>query len=61
MNENFKGLITVLNTNYLLELFHISNMRYFELYVDGNVEYASKYKDICTLIRKELSNRGVWK
>ena len=60
MNEKFKTLIFVLNTNYLLELFYICNMRYFELYVDGN-EYASKYKDICTVIRKELSNRGVWK
>ena len=60
MNEKFKSLILALNTNYLLELFYICNMRYFDLYVDGNVEYASKYKDICTLIRKELSNRGVW-
>ena len=60
MNENFKGLITVLNTKGLLELFYICNMRYFDLYVDGNVEYASRYKDISASIRQELKNRGVW-
>ena len=61
MNENFKGLITVLNTKGLLELFHICNMRYFELYVDGNIEYASRYKDICASITQELRNRGIFK
>ena len=61
MNENFKSLILALNTKYLLELFHFSNMRYFELYVDGNAEYASRYKDICASIRQELRNRNIWK
>ena len=61
MNEKFKSLILALNTNYLLELFHICNTRYFDLYVDGNAEYANRYNDICKTIRKELSNRGVWK
>ena len=60
MNENFKRLINVLNEEYLLELFHICNMRYFEMYVDGNVEYASRYKDICASIRQELRNRNIW-
>ena len=61
MNKNFKGLITVLNTKGLLELFHICNIRYFDLIVDGNAEYASRYKDICASIRQELVNRNVWK
>ena len=60
MNEKFKSLIVALNTNYLLELFHICNERYFDLYVDGNVEYATRYKDICASIRQELRNRNVW-
>ena len=60
MNENFKSLIVALNTNYLLELFHICNERYFELCVDGN-ENSSRYKDICTVITQELINRGIWK
>ena len=61
MNEKFKSLIFELDVKDLLELFNICNMRYFDLYVDGNVEYASRYKDICTNIRQELKNRGVWK
>ena len=61
MNEKFYSLIIALDTKGLLELFHICNMRYFELYVDGNVEYASRYKDISAIIRQELTNRNVWK
>ena len=60
MNEKFKSLIFALDTKGLLELYHICNMRYFELYVNGN-EYANRYNDICINIRKELSNRGIWK
>ena len=60
MNEKFKCLILALNTNYLLELFHTCNMRYFEMYVDGNVENASRYKAICASIRQELRNRGIF-
>ena len=60
MNENFKRLISVLDEKGLLELYHICNMRYFELYVNGN-EYANRYNDICINIRKELRNRGIWK
>ena len=61
MNENFKSLILALNTKYLLELFHICNMRYFEMYVNGNDEYANRYNDICKCIRQELVNRNIWK
>ena len=61
MNEKFISLILALDTQYLLELFHICNMRYFDLYVDGNVEYANRYKDICANIRQELRNRNIWK
>ena len=60
MNEKFKSLILALNTNYLLELFHICNTKYFDLCVDGNIEYANRYNDICIAIRQELRNRGIW-
>ena len=61
MNEKFKSLIFELDVKDLLDLFNICNMRYFDLYVDGNAEYANRYKDICTHIRQELVNRGIWK
>ena len=60
MNEKFKSLILALNTKYLLELYKICKIRYFELYIDDSMEYANRYKDICKNIRKELSNRGIW-
>ena len=59
MNEKFKSLILALNTNYLLELYKICNIRYFEMYVNGD-EYATRYNDICASIRQELRNRGIW-
>ena len=61
MNEKFKALIFALDEKGLLELFNICNMRYFEMYVNGNDEYASRYNDICINIRQELRNRGIWK
>ena len=61
MNEKFKTLIFALDEKGLLELFYICNMRYFDLCVDGNIEYANRYNEICIAIRKELSNKGVWK
>ena len=60
MNEKFKSLILALNTNYLLELYKICKIRYFELYIDDNNEYANRYKDICRNIRQELVNRNIW-
>ena len=60
MNEKFKSLILALNEEYLLELYHICNMRYFEMYVNGD-EYANRYNDICIAIRQELVNRNIWK
>ena len=61
MNEKFKSIIFELDVKDLLELFNICNMRYFEMYVNGNDEYASRYNDICINIRQELKNRGIWK
>ena len=61
MNEKFKSIIFELDVKDLLELFNICNMRYFDLYVNGNIEYVSRYKDICESIRQELRNRGIWK
>ena len=61
MIENFKSLINALNEEYLLELYHICNMRYFEMYVNGNDEYAKRYNDICIYITRVLRNRGIFK
>ena len=60
MNEKFKDLIFALDEKGLLELYHICNMRYFEMYVNGD-EYANRYNDICIVIRQELRNRGIFK
>ena len=61
MNEKFKDLIFVLDEKGLVELYKMCKIRYFELYIDDNKEYASRYNDICINIRKELTNRGIWK
>ena len=61
MNEDFKSLILFLDVEGLLELFNICNMRFFEMYVNGNDEYASRYNDIFINIREELKYRGIWK
>ena len=61
MNEKFKSLISCLDEKGLLELYHICKIRYFELYIDDNIEYASRYNAICVNIRKELVNRNIWK
>ena len=61
MNEKFKDLIFVLDEKGLIELYKMCNIRYFELYIDDNNEYANRYNDICINIRKELTNRGIWK
>ena len=61
MNEKFKSLIVALDEKGLVELYKICKIRYFELYIDDNIEYANRYNEICIAIRKELSNKGVWK
>ena len=61
MNEKFKTLIFGLDEKGLVELYKICKIRYFELYIDDNMKYANRYNDICINIRKELSNRGIWK
>ena len=61
MNEKFKSLIFALDEKGLVELYKICKIRYFELYIDDNIEYAKRYNDICINIRQELSNRGIWK
>ena len=61
MNEKFKDLILFLDVEGLLELYKLCKIRYFELYIDDNMEYANRYNDICIAIRKQLSKRGVWK
>ena len=61
MNEKFKSLILFLDVEGLLELYKICKIRYFELFIDDNIKYASKYNEICIAIRQELVNRNVWK
>ena len=61
MNEKLKSIVFELDVKDLLELFNICNMRYFELYIENNFEYATRYKDICVSIRQELINREIWK
>ena len=61
MNEKFKSLIVALDRKGLVELYKICKTRYFELYIEDNFEYATRYKDICANIRQELKNRGIWK
>lgn len=61
MIEKIKELILSLDEKGLKELYQIFNMRYFEMYVNGNDEYASRYNNICINIRQELKNRGIWK
>ena len=61
MIEKFKTLILFLDVEGLLELYHMCKIRYFELYIDDSMEYATRYNDICIAIRKELRNRGIWK
>ena len=61
MIEKFKDLIFALDEKGLLELYKMCKIRYFELYIDNNNEYANRYKDICINIRQELVNRGIWK
>lgn len=60
MNEKVKELILSLDEKGLKELYQICNMRYFELYINGNDEYAERYKDIWIAIGEELRKRGIW-
>ena len=60
MNEKFKTLILFLDEKGLVELYHICKIRYFELYIEDNFEYANRYNDICIAIRQELVNRNIW-
>ena len=60
MNEKFKELILSLDEKGLKELYQICNMRYFEMHINGNNEYAKRYKDIWISIGQELRKRGIW-
>ena len=61
MIEKFKDLIFALDEKGLIELYKMCKIRYFELYIDNNNEYVNRYKYLCKNIRKELTNRGIWK
>ena len=60
MREKFKELILSLDEKGLKELYQMSNMRYFELYINGNDEYAERYKYLCISIGEELRKREIW-
>ena len=58
--EKFKELILSLDEKGLKELYQMCNMRYFELHINGNDEYAERYKELWISIGKELRKRGIW-
>ena len=60
MRENFKELILSLDEKGLKELYQMCNIRYFELYINGNDEYAERYKELWISIGEELRKRGIW-
>ena len=60
MNEKFKELILSLDEKGLKELYQLFNMRYFELHINGNNEYAERYKELWISIGEELRKRGIW-
>ena len=60
MKEKFKELILSLDEKGLKELYQMFNMRYFDLYINGNYEYTNRYKDLCISIGEELRKRGIW-
>ena len=60
MNEKFKELILSLDEKGLKELYQICNMRYFEMHINGNDEYAKRYKNIWISIGQELRKSGIW-
>ena len=58
--ENFKELILSLDEKGLKELYQMCNIRYFELYINENDEYAKRYKELWISIGEELRKRGIW-
>ena len=60
MKEKFKELILSLDEKGLKELYQMCNIRYFELNINGNDEYAKRYKELWISIGEELRKRGIW-
>ena len=60
MIEKFKELILSLDEKGLKELYQMCNIRYFELHINGNYEYAERYKELWISIGEELRKRGIW-
>ena len=58
--EKFKELILSLDEKGLKELYQMCNIRYFELHINGNYEYAERYKELWISIGEELRKRGIW-
>ena len=58
--EKFKELILSLDEKGLKELYQMCNIRYFELNINGNDEYAKRYKELWISIGEELRKRGIW-
>ena len=59
MNENFTKIILSLDNNYLLEMYHFCNEKYFESYVNSDKIYSQKYKNLINNIDNELRKRDV--
>ena len=60
MREKFKELILSLDEKGLKELYQMCNIRYFELHINENYEYAERYKELWISIGEELRKRGTW-
>ena len=60
MREKFKELILSLDEKGLKELYQMCNIRYFELHINENDEYAKRYKELYISIGEELRKRGIW-
>ena len=60
MREKFKELILSLDEKGLKELYQMCNIRYFELHINRNDEYAERYKELWISIEEELRKRGIW-
>ena len=60
MREKFKELILSLDEKGLKELYQMCNIRYFELNINGNDEYAERYKELWISIGEKMRKRGIW-
>ena len=61
MNKEILEIILKANINYLCELYQYVNQNYFISYIDDDKERMNYYKEMITVIDKELRNRNYWR